>query len=452
MKDGPDPSGRRQQRARSRSAARHRNDRRLGCAQRRSRNTTLVGRTLLLRPDRRLLIGGGYSSHREGGDLTRRPPFSFATRLRDRPDVQDWTITDDASVLYPHRTFDRDRHSIQPAQPLAKPTISSAASFLDARLLERRPPTTWTTDWREPFHRRRGAWLRSAPTSSSTPAMCGSTLLSRLLGEHRATVQPCESRRSFARSRPGELRDRLAPLLALFSRTWRPGPDGADQGYQLRLRDRHRSPAWRKPRRADSVDPAIHNAAGLPAHHSGGAEGSRHEAAAAGAASGQARLAMRLASVRRSHAEGDGERIAMPRGSVRRCRPACAGKSRSRRSLRSGSTSTACWLEPGVHDCAWRITPPPASGPEDARHPRAVLAGPLMRRYAKAPEHPYDADLRRQPAGAGRTRDRPKRSAAAWTGSSARSTVDASAARRRPAGAPRSRAARASLEPAPRGL
>ena len=254
-----------------------------------------------------------------------------------------------------------------------------AASFLDSRLLGADvalQPLGW------PELERAAEPLSARSHFIFHTGHVGSTLLSRLLGEHPqlfSVREPALLREAAA----GPLRDRIGPLLRLFSRTWRPeqtalikatsfvsqiAPDllaEANGGQAILL----------------TTTPPVYLRAILAG------DASRREAVWL-AASRLARLSERLGYV--ADVEGEGERIAMSW----LCE-VCA-----LHAVYTAAPERCLWL-----DFDRLLAEPQAALVLALRRLRVdsglidlpgLLAGPMMRRYAKAPEHAYDAELRRQ--------------------------------------------------------
>ena len=256
----------------------------------------------------------------------------------------------------------------------------AAASFLDARILSA-GRELWTADW---------AALLSAAHDLPRRAHfifhighAGSTLLSRLLGEHPALFsvrEPALLRDLATGEQPAE---RLAPLLALFSRTWRPAQTAAIKATsfvsEIGAGLLAASDGGRAILLASTPPTYLRTILAGPA--------SRQESLAL-AASRQARLERRLRASLACRSEG--ERIAM----------GWLCETLALHAIAEGAPDRVLWLD---FD---RLLLEPAA---TLRHAfarfgarpgdidvEALAGGPLMTRYSKAPEHAYDAGLRRR--------------------------------------------------------
>ncbi|WP_217433628.1 hypothetical protein [Caulobacter sp. S45] len=254
------------------------------------------------------------------------------------------------------------------------------ASFLDGRLITPGLPSVWT-DWAAIEQA-----ARRLPTRSHFilhVGHVGSTLLSRLMGEHPGLFSLREPAllREVAASPLGQ---RLPVLLALFSRTWRAGqtalikatsfvseigPDLLDQTPQSRAI-------------LLTATPPVYLRSIL------GGEASRRESQAL-ALTRRQRLEHRLgAAAPATHTLG--EQIALNW----LCEATALG------AVADAHPSRCLWLDFDrvlADPIPWlaaafshlRVDP-------DALDLTALTQGPIMHRYAKGPEHAYDAALRRQ--------------------------------------------------------
>ncbi len=255
----------------------------------------------------------------------------------------------------------------------------AGASFLDGRLISPGLEAGWT-DW---------AMIDQAARSVPVRAHfifhvghVGSTLLSRLLGEHPSLFslrEPALLREVAAGRLPG----RLAILLALFSRTWR-----AEQTALIKATSfvGEIAPDLLQ---ATPGSRAILLTATPPVYLRSilGGEASREEAEALAPLRLQ-RLERRLGADLR--AEGPGERIAL--------------------NWLCEATALAAVAHVFAERCLWldfdQLLAEPVPGLSAAlRHLQAdpsaidlpaLAGGPIMRRYAKGPEHAYDAALRQR--------------------------------------------------------
>ena len=257
------------------------------------------------------------------------------------------------------------------------------ASFLDERLVS---PTRDVIEV---------AWPRLQAAASSSPRRAhyifhighvGSTLLSRLLGEHEALFCLREPAllRPLAGVEPGAERDRdLDALLRLCSRTWRPAQTAlikttsfVGELAELLLAQSPDALAL-----VLGVSPPSYLRTTL-----GGSQ-SRLEIEALAAAR-RGRLARRLGGHVRI--EREGEWIAMTWLCETLAQQAAATRHRPRvmavdfdRFLTGPAAQLGAALDHFGAEAGQGFA-------------QAVSQGPLMRRYAKAPEHAYDADLRRR--------------------------------------------------------
>ena len=255
----------------------------------------------------------------------------------------------------------------------------AVASFLDRRLTDRHDVQAWmdmddVLAAAQALPRRRSHFIFHT-------GHVGSTLLSRLLGEHPQlfSVREPELLREVS---AGPLRDRLDPLLRLFARTWRPEQTALIKATSFVSQIAPELMADAQGGRAIvlTTTPPVYLRTILAG------EASRQEAQWL-APNRQARLAERLG--RAVDADGEGERIAMSW----LCE-ACA-----LHALAAAQPERCLWL-----DFDRVLAEPHAALTLALGHLQvdptrldldALLAGPLMRRYAKAPEHAYDAELRR---------------------------------------------------------
>ncbi len=254
------------------------------------------------------------------------------------------------------------------------------ASFLDERLLDGRAEPRWR-DWR-PFADAAAAERRSAHFIFHIGHV-GSTLLSRLLGEHPTLFsvrEPALLRETITGPLAGE-RDRLT---ALFARVWRPDQTALVKAtsFVSAIAPELMGGAGGRAILLSSTPPTYLRAIlGGPA--------SRQEAAAI-APLRRARLAKRLGSG--ISVDGEGETIAMSW--------LCEALSLS--DLARSEQDRCLWLdfdrllaEPAaaLRLCFAHFEVDPHAVDVDVD---ALVQGPLMRHYSKAPEHAYDADLRRR--------------------------------------------------------
>ena len=253
------------------------------------------------------------------------------------------------------------------------------ASFLDGRLITPELDEVWT-DWSVVEQA-----ARALPTRAHFifhVGHVGSTLLSRLMGEHPALFslrEPALLREVAA----GSLGSGLGPLLALFSRTWR--------GEQTAL---IKATSFVSEVAPDLLATAAGGRAILltatpPAYLRSilGGEASRQEAGAL-APSRLLRLQRRVGSG--LQVDTLGERIAM--------------------NWLCEATALAALADAEPARCLWldfdRLLADPVTLLSAAfRHLQAdpaaidlpsLVGGPIMRRYAKGPEHAYDAVLRQR--------------------------------------------------------
>ena len=258
---------------------------------------------------------------------------------------------------------------------LAEPDYRSA-SFLDQRLLR-----THTSEW--------GDWqmFRSTPRPTRAHLIfhlghVGSTLLSRLLGEHPALFsmrEPALLRELAA----GRWPERTDTLLALFARVWRPGQTALIKATSL--------VSEIGPELAARTDPGrilLLSAAPLAYLRTILAGPASREEAEALAGVRQGRLQRRLGA--EVEARTPGERILM--------------------GWLAEVLSLAALADLYPQRCLWldfdQLLATPAVvleqgflhlGVEPAALDIAGLVeGPILRRYSKAPEHAYDAALRRR--------------------------------------------------------
>ena len=258
------------------------------------------------------------------------------------------------------------------------------ASFLDGRLLLSQPASSWT-DW--PTIGQATRDLAPRAHFIFHVGHVGSTLLARLMGEHPSLFslrEPALLRDVAA----GGLVERTTPLLGLFSRTWR-----AEQTALIKATSfvceiapdlLARTPANRTP-----ASRAILLTATPPVYLRTilGGPASREEAQALAPAR-QSRLESRLGVALPT--EGLGEQIAL--------------------NWLCEATALAVVADAFPARCLWldfdRLLADPAAGLASAlthlgTDPAALdlaalVRGPLMQRYAKGPEHAYDAGLRRR--------------------------------------------------------
>ena len=255
----------------------------------------------------------------------------------------------------------------------------AAASFLDARLIAPGMESVWT-DWPTLERAAHGLPLRAHFIFHA--GHVGSTLLSRLLGEHPGLFslrEPALLREVVA----GPLGARRDPLLALFSRTWRAGQTALIKATSFVSEIAPALLAGTVGSRAIllTTTPPVYLRSIL------GGEASRQEAQVLGPVRLQ-RLELRLRS--RLRVETAGEQIAM--------NWLCEAATLS--ALADGFPGRCLWL-----DFDRLLAEPVALLAAALRHVRAdpgaldlaaLAGGPLMRRYAKGPEHAYDAALRRR--------------------------------------------------------
>ena len=258
------------------------------------------------------------------------------------------------------------------------------ASFLDDRLLAMHRLLVW------------GAWADLAAQAGRIAPRAhyifhvghvGSTLLSRLLGEHPALFSLREPA-LLREAATGRLRADLDTLLALFSRTWRPEQTALIKATSfvceiapdlLARTPANRTPASRAILLTATPPVYLRTILGGPA--------SREEAQALAPAR-QSRLESRLGVALPT--EGLGEQIAL--------------------NWLCEATALAVVADAFPARCLWldfdRLLADPAAGLASAlthlgTDPAALdlaalVRGPLMQRYAKGPEHAYDAGLRRR--------------------------------------------------------
>jgi hypothetical protein len=258
----------------------------------------------------------------------------------------------------------------------------AAASFLDERLLERGAPARAL-----PLAAVLTAASRLAPRTDYIFHIghVGSTLISRLIGaraEYFALREPALLRAHYAAGvKPLALR----PLLALLARTWR-----AEQRSIIKLTS-FLSEIGAEILAASEAPRALLVYARAPSYLKGifGGPNSRLESQALAPDRWQ-RLLRRhpaLASVPRPHREG--EWIAM----------SWLSEISALSSLARCSPSQVHWIDFDQ----FLDAPAPAlastltalGSPVGAASLEGLVTGPIMRRYSKAPEHAYDAKLRR---------------------------------------------------------
>ena len=253
------------------------------------------------------------------------------------------------------------------------------ASFLDERLLEPARPLVWR-DWDE--------WA-PAQTPPGVPfahfifhiGHVGSTLLSRLMGEHPSlfSVREPALLREVA---TGRLRGEVGGLLALFARVWRTEQTALIKATSfvsvLAPEMMARTHGGRAILLSTTPPNYLRAILGGPA--------SRQEAQALGA-SRRERLGHRLG--RPTSTDGEGEMIAM----------SWLCEALSLYDLVQAQPDRCLWLdfdrlletpEVSLHLSFTHLGVDPL-GMDIA----GLVSGPIMRRYAKAPEHAYDAELRR---------------------------------------------------------
>jgi hypothetical protein len=249
------------------------------------------------------------------------------------------------------------------------------ASFLDDRVLEDRAVSL--ASWAD--------LSASAPPVRATHFIfhvghCGSSLLSRLLGEHPALFSLREPAllRDLAQGRLPE--DALEVLLGLYGRVWQPGQTALIKATSF----------------VSEIGPALMARAGgralllgvtPPAYLRGILAGpnSRQEARALADAR-KARLERRFGRGFRAH--GEGEAIALAWLCETAALQALADaypQACLRLDFERGLANPAAWLVEALRHL--QVEP-------QALDLQALIDGPLMRRYAKGPEHAYDADLR----------------------------------------------------------
>lgn len=276
-------------------------------------------------------------------------------------------------ALYPLR-FSPDGLSVQLLR--LDEAAYRRASFLDARLLEQGVAAQWR------------AWRDLAAEADAPPRAdfifhqghVGSTLLSRLLGEHPAIFSLREPAllRELAQ---GRWQDRAPALLARLSRTW-----SARQTAMIKATSFVSSLG--RDLLQETGGRALLLTATPPAYLRTllAGEASRYEAESL-AEGRRVRLERRLGTA--VAAEGLGERLAL----------GWLTEALALSDLQDGFPGRTLWLD---FD---RLLDQPRAALEAAlRHLHAdpaeldldaLLQGPILRRYAKAPEHAYDADLRR---------------------------------------------------------
>ena len=251
-----------------------------------------------------------------------------------------------------------------------------SASFLDQRLLQ-----AHAAQWAE--------WetVRSAPCPTRAHFIfhlghVGSTLLSRLLGEHPALFsvrEPALLRELAA----GRWPERTDALLALFARVWRPGQTALIKATSF--------VSEIGPELAARTDPGrilLLSAAPLAYLHTILAGAASRQEAEALAGPRQARLQRRLGAG--VEARTPGERVLMGWLSEVLSLAALADLYPERclwldfdRLLATPDLVLArSFTHLGVDPAGLDIT--------------GLVEGPILRRYSKAPEHAYDAVLRRQ--------------------------------------------------------
>ncbi len=251
------------------------------------------------------------------------------------------------------------------------------ASFLDERILDGHGPLVWR-DWRAMAN------TRPPPRAHFIFHIghVGSTLVSRLMGEHRALFSVREPA-LLREAATGRLRGELHSLVSLFARVWRSDQTAlikatsfvSDLAPELMAA----APGSRSILLSTTPPNYLRAILGGPA--------SRQEAQAL-AVERQERLARRLEQG--VTADSEGETIAL--GWL------CEALSLS--DLAQAHPDRCLWLdfdrllaEPAA---ALRLAFGHLGIDLQAIDISALVSGPLMRRYSKAPEHAYDADLRRQ--------------------------------------------------------
>ncbi len=260
------------------------------------------------------------------------------------------------------------------------------ASFLDDRILAQTGEPRWI------------AWAEIEAAAQGLPAGCdfifhvghvGSTLLSRLLGQSErvfALREPAILRAVARLDDPAERQRRLAPLVPLLARTWRPAQRALVKATSF---VGEIAPALTAA--ADGAR-AILMFAGPQAYIAGILAGpaSRREMNLM-AGSRLARLDRRAGAGWRLEALDEGERAAM----------SWACELMGLASFAEGAAGDAVlWI-----DFDRFLVDPRAGlaralrhlhGSADPAEVEGMIAGPELGRYAKAPEHPYDAALRRR--------------------------------------------------------
>ncbi len=253
------------------------------------------------------------------------------------------------------------------------------ASFLDGRLIGPGMDAGWT-DWAMISQAAEGLVARAHFIFHI--GHVGSTLLSRLLGEHSGLFslrEPALLRDVAA----GGLEGRLASLLALFSRTWRAEQTALIKATSFVSEIAPDVMAQASGGRAVllSATPPVYLRSIL------GGEASRQEAHVLSPLRRQ-RLERRLGA--RLHADTEGEEIAM--------------------SWLCEAMALAAAADALPARCLWldfdRLLAEPIPSLSAAfRHLQAdpalidlagLVGGPILRRYAKGPEHAYDAALRQR--------------------------------------------------------
>jgi hypothetical protein len=250
------------------------------------------------------------------------------------------------------------------------------ASFLDERLLQSGPPAQWR------------AWpdLAAAATGLQPRAdfifhqgHVGSTLLSRLLGEHPAIFGLREPAllRELARGRWGE---RASVLAALLSRTWSPQQTALIKATSF-------VSAIGGELLQETGGRALLLTATPPAYMKtllAGA-GSRSEAQAMVQAR-VGRLSRRLGAP--VAADSLGERLAL----------GWLAEAVALSDIQDSRPAACLWLDfdrlLACPEAVLGAALAHLAAPADALDLQALVRGPILRRYAKAPEHAYDAALR----------------------------------------------------------
>ena len=253
------------------------------------------------------------------------------------------------------------------------------ASFLDGRLLLSQPAPTWT-DW--PTIGQATRDLAPRAHLIFHVGHVGSTLLARMMGEHPSLFslrEPALLRDIAA----GALAERTTPLLALFSRTWRPRQTALIKATsfvsEIAPDLLARTPASRAILLTTTPPVYLRSILGGPA--------SRDEAQALAPAR-RSRLENRLGAA--LHADTLGERIAL--------------------NWLCEATALAAVADAFPERCLWldfdRLLAEPAAGlgsalthlgaDPAALDLAALVRGSILQRYAKGPEHAYDAALRRR--------------------------------------------------------